>query len=451
MNYRVHQKYRLSFTALFLLIFCCLASAETLVVGPNDYLTAVGRAKPGSVIRLSPGIYRGGLQIARLNGTADKPIIVEAADPAHPPRFVARERRNTISIIDASYVVVRNLVLDGGNLRVDAVKAEGFSRYAHHITLEGLQILRHGANQEIVGISTKCPAWDWVIRGNVIGRAGTGMYLGNSDGSAPFFSGLIEGNFIYDSVGYNLQIKHQNARPSVSPSSHVTIIRHNVFSKFGNSSTGGRARPNVLVGHFPKEGKGANDRYAIYANFFYANPVEVLFQGEGNVALYANLFVNPFGDGIHIQPHNDVPKNIWFFHNTMVVKNIGIELAGEKDAYLRAFTANAIFGMQPEASDWQADNLVSPPAAATDFLIDPFSFPGRLNLQPKPTMALKKDLVPAFSESFPDAELDFDGAPYNLRDLGAYAMNVGAPRWRLNLSSKPLKHLSETKLITNGK
>jgi len=438
-------------TALLLLIFCCLASAETFVVGPNDYFPAVVHAKPGTIIQLKPGIYRYGLQIARLNGTADKPIIIEAADPTHPPRFIARERKNTISIVDASYVIIRNLVLDGVNLPVDAVKAEGFSRYAHHITLEGLQILRHGANQEIVGISTKCPAWNWVIRRNVIGRAGTGMYLGNSDGSAPFFAGLIEGNFIYDTLGYNVQIKHQHTRPSVLPGSHLTIIRHNVFSKYGNSSTGGRARPNVLVGHFPKEGNGANDRYAIYGNFFYANPVEVLFQGEGNVALYANLFVNPFGEGIHIQPHNDVPKNIWFFHNTVAVKNIGVELAGEKDAYLRAFTGNAIFAMQPDASDWQAENVVSPPGAATDFLIDPFSFPGHLNLQPKLAMMLKKDLIPAISESFPDAELDFDGAPYNMHDIGAYAMNANTPRWRLNLSTKPLKRLSETQPITNGK
>ncbi len=57
-------------------------------------------------------------------------------------------------------------------------------------------------------------------------------------------------------------------------------------------------RPNVLVGHFPLEGPGVDDDYAIYGNFFYQNRDEALFQGEGNVALYGNLFVNEYGDAI---------------------------------------------------------------------------------------------------------------------------------------------------------
>ena len=51
-------------------------------------------------------------------------------------------------------------------------------------------------------------------------------------------------------------------------------------------STGGSARPNLLVGGFPPTGWGANDSYEIYGNFFYNNPVEALFQGTGNIKLY---------------------------------------------------------------------------------------------------------------------------------------------------------------------
>ena len=134
------------------------------------------------------------------------------------------------------------------------MKAEGHARFAHHITLEDLSIRGYGAGQQIVGISTKCPAWDWVIRNNVIVSAGTGIYLGDSDGSAPFVAGLIEGNLIRDTRGYNLQIKHQGARPDVPgmPSGpSVTVIRRNVFSKAQNAAAGELARPNVLVGHFP--------------------------------------------------------------------------------------------------------------------------------------------------------------------------------------------------------
>lgn len=65
-------------------------------------------------------------------------------------------------------------MLDGRDLPVDAVKAEGHADWAHHITLENLliRVRGHGNNQQTVGISTKCPAWGWVIRDNEIIGAG---------------------------------------------------------------------------------------------------------------------------------------------------------------------------------------------------------------------------------------------------------------------------------------
>ncbi len=197
---------------------------------------------------------------------------------APPAVFTARPCCNTVSITDSSYLEIRNLELDGLGLDgVDAVKAEGPSgdaNFAHHITIENLYIHGHDTGQQTVGISTKCPAWDWVIRRNVIASAGTGMYLGNSDGSAPFVNGLVEGNLVVDTIGYNVQIKHQNNRPALPgmPASGTTIVRHNVFSKANNASTGVDARPNLLVGHWPLSGPGQDDVYLIYGNFFWANP-----------------------------------------------------------------------------------------------------------------------------------------------------------------------------------
>ena len=74
----------------------------------------------------------------------------------------------------------------------------------------------------------------------------------------------------------------------------------------------------MLVGHFPRVGRGAEDHYVIYGNFFYQNRNEALFQGEGNVALYANVFVNDFADGVRVQPHNDVPRRVVIAYNTIV-------------------------------------------------------------------------------------------------------------------------------------
>ena len=410
------------------------------VFGPQSYLSALAKAKPGTVIQLGPGTYHGGLPIIGLNGTPDRPIVIEAADPARPPRFLAHPGRHTVSIVDASYVRIRNLVLDGQGLPVDAVRAEKHSRHAHHITLEGLHIIGHGIDQGIVGIATRCPAWGWVIRRNVIARAGTGMYLGNSDGSAPFFAGIIEHNLIYDTLGYNLQIKHQYTRPVdlEAPSGpQMTIIRHNVFSKFGNGTNGRNARPNLLVGHFPGEGSGADDHYAIYGNFFYANPAEALFQGEGNVALYANLFVNPYGDAVHIQPHNDVPRNIWLFNNTVVAKGAGIELRGATGDYLRLMRGNILFSSEYGVSELHAGNLVGAFTRAGENLIDPFASPGRLDLKPKFVRASKGWTVFAAPAAFPQADLDFDGRTFQKGDMGAYSSADSPRAWSPRIAPKP--------------
>ncbi|HEX7234476.1 MAG TPA: hypothetical protein VF243_04325, partial [Nitrosospira sp.] len=227
-------------------------------VSPDTYRSVLKGLAPGDQVRLMPGVYKDGLPLHHLNGTQLAPILLSG--PEEEPRaiFVARPGHNTISIINSSYITVSNLDLDGRNLGVSGVKCEGHADWAHHITLDSLHIRGHARHQQTVAISTKCPAWDWVIRNNKILGSGTGLYLGDSDGSAPFIAGLIERNFIVDTLGYNLQIKHQQPRkmlPGMPAGPSATVIRHNVFSKRQQGSRE-LARPNVLVGHWPVSGPG---------------------------------------------------------------------------------------------------------------------------------------------------------------------------------------------------
>ena len=283
---------------IFVAVACIVASelgaAAVYQASPETYRALLPRLRAGDTLILAAGEYRDGLPAHRLSGAPDKPIVIAGPERGPPATFFARPGHNTVSIVDSHHLVIRNLVLEGNNIAADAVKAERQSRAAHHITLEKLTIRGHGNDQQTVGISTKCPAWNWVIREVTIVGAGTGMYLGDSDGGAPFVAGLIERNLIVDTIGYNLQIKHQAPRPDIPgmpEGRSITILRHNVFAK-PNAGLPASARPNVLVGHFPLEGRGADDDYSIHGNFFYQNRNEALFQGEGNVALYGNLFVN---------------------------------------------------------------------------------------------------------------------------------------------------------------
>src|SRR5262249_10284278 len=128
--------------------------------------------------------------------------------------------------------------------------------------------------------------------------AGTGLYLGNSDGSQPFVAGVIENNLVQDSAGYNMEIKDQNAIPPIPGmplTSTSTIIRHNVFIKDDRPSPDGD-RPNVLVGALPESGPGSQNLYEIYGNYFAHNHRETLFQGSGRVSLHDNIFVDGPGN-----------------------------------------------------------------------------------------------------------------------------------------------------------
>ena len=422
------------------------ASEQSSIIyaNPANYLSALALLRAGDTLMLDPGIYddpKGvpGLPIFNMHGAPGRPIIITGPQQGARAVLRARDSHNTIRIENSSYIIIRNLELDGRHFDVDGVKAQGVS---HDITIENLRIRDHDADQQTVGISTKAPAWNWVVRGNVIVGAGTGMYFGNSDGNDPFVAGLIEHNLVVDTIGYNIEIKHQNARPEVpglpkDPS--ATIIRHNVFSKVRNSSTGEMARPNLLVGHWPLKGPGIDDKYLIYGNFFYQNAAdECLFQGEGNIALYSNIFMNELGDGVCIQPHKAVPRVIHVLYNTVVAKGTGIRVRGGDPTHSKVVAANAIFADKPLSGTPEiSGNIAESYRAARRFLTEPSVPLGGLNLFPQIDKLVGEPIDITLPAGARDVLLDFNGRPRDGRTRGAYTASKSNPGWWLELNIKP--------------
>jgi hypothetical protein len=414
---------------------------QVIAANPTNYLSAVAALGPGDRLELAAGTYTNGLPVVDLSGEDDRCIVITGPASGPPAIFTGRNCCNTVSIVDSSYVVVRNLTLDGLGLAGDGVKAEGTAQFAHHITLENLIIVGHGADQQIVGINTKCPAWNWVVRRNVIDQAGTGMYFGNSNGADELANSLVEHNLITDTLGYNAQFKHQSGRATGlgSPASGTTVIRHNVFSKASNAAGGGDARPNLLLGHWPLAGAGASDEYHVYGNFFFENATgsEALLQAEGNVGLYANLFYNSQGSAVLFQPHEDVPRKIRAFHNTVVASGTGIAVTGGDMSFEQRLVGNAVFASTPLAGGIQADNVTDTFANAGSYLVDPsgtlpgmslFPLVGALSGAPENTTGLG---------GFVDGDRDFDGAQHPGTRRGAYTGVSSAPIWALALERKP--------------
>jgi hypothetical protein len=410
---------------------------------PSNYLALLPTLRPGDTLRLAPGAYDSpdappGLPIFGVHGAPDAPITITGPEHGPRPLFLGRAGHNTVRIANASHVVVRNLDVDGRNLGGDGVNGQGPS---HHVTLESLSIRGIGPEQGVVGISTnRAPASHWTIRGCTIVGAGTGMYLGNSDGRNPFVAGLIERNLIRDTLGYNLQIKHQAPWPDVAglpEGRSVTIIRDNVFAKAANGSTGALARPNVLVGDVPPHGRGAANGYEIYRNFFFQNPTEALLQAEGNVAVYANVFVNDAGSAISLQPHNGRVREVLVLGNTIVAAGHGIAIRGGDATHTQRVAGNAVFASPAILGAAGAGNVVGTRAEAVRHLTNPLSAPPDRDFRPRPVALAGAPLDVRDFAGLADRDRDFDGRPRDWSVAGAYGGAVAQPAWLPKVEPKP--------------
>ncbi len=418
--------------------------AERIIVAnPANYQSLLRTLKPGDTLLLASGDYDDpqgapGLPVFDLHGAEGAPITISGPESGRQAVLFGRSSHNTVRIGNSSHVVIRNLVIDGRNQGGDGVNGQGLS---HHITLENLTIRGVGGSQGVVGISTnRAPVWNWTIRGNLITGAGTGMYLGNSDGREPFVAGLIEHNLVTGSIGYAIQIKHQVAWPNVAGmpvGTTATLIRHNVLAKGANSAIGKDARPNLLVGDVPATGPGSGNRYEIYGNFLYGNPTEALFQGEGNIAFYSNLLVNETGPGVVIQPHNGRVRDVRIFGNTIVTSGQPIVIHRGDPAYAQRVDVNAVFAGAGIVAESQFGNIVGSFADAARHLAGPHLPPGKLDLHAKRAMARGPQIDPREWTSFTDFQLDFDGEPRDWRVRGAYAREGGNRRWAPQLERKP--------------
>ncbi|MGV3615221.1 MAG: right-handed parallel beta-helix repeat-containing protein [Fimbriimonas sp.] len=120
----------------------CTFAGSADVVRVHDlegFRDAVARARPGTQILLAPGDYRGGVHLSEIRGAAGKPIVIGAADPARPPRFLGGG--SGLQFSDVSHLVIRDLEIvrptqDG--LNVD--DGGSYGTPTHHLTLKNLKI-----------------------------------------------------------------------------------------------------------------------------------------------------------------------------------------------------------------------------------------------------------------------------------------------------------------------
>jgi hypothetical protein len=411
------------------------APLRTINATPSNYRSLIAGLIPGDRLLLAAGTYTQGLPIHNKHGQPGKCIVFEGPASGSPALFTGSDSWNVVSLKDSSYIAVRNLSLDGLDKAGDGVKAENTAVSVHHVLIERLNITNFNPNYLRVGISTKCPAWNWVIRHNTISATGTGMYLGDSSGNFEISNSLVEYNLVYDTMDYNAQFKQQVARSTSvgAPSSGTTIIRYNTFA-----NEAGASGPNLLVGHWPLSGAGSTDIYQIYGNLFYQNPTESLFQGEGNLTFHDNLLVNRNSDAIRIQAHNSVPRRIEVFNNTIVAGLNGIRISGADPAYPQRVVGNAVFAGTPLTGGQQSNNVTGTYSQASTYLNNPMAALGAgLDLYPKSGQLQGTAIDYTNFSSFLDYNRDFNGTSRNATFRGAYSGSGVNPGWTPALAIRP--------------
>jgi len=441
-------------TSLLLLLvlgaFPAPAWAGSKSANPGNYRGVIRTLEAGDTLTLEAGLYQRGLPLSDCRGTAEAWITIQG--PAHGVAEIRQSASaNCVELSQCQFVALKSLTIQGqgvqGQFGISA--KNGPKNSVHHILVQDCTISDFNTSQQAVGISTKTPTWDWVIRRNVIRNCGTGLYLGNSNGAEPFVNGVIEYNLVHDTIGYCMEIKYQNSRPDIAglpTAPSRTHIRHNVFIKNDSPSPDGD-RPNLLVGGFPNSGPGSSDLVEIYSNFFFHNPRESLLQASGRVIIHDNVFANcPDAQyaAITLRDHDQPLKLAQVYHNTIIASARGIRVSVTPPEG-HAILGNVVFADQPlvlhPGVKSVAENLTGPINAAADHLIQPTLQLGKMDLHPKagqcqgPPIDLAS--IQTHGDSDLDFQVDFDGqskGPGTHR--GAYAGRGGKPGWVLQRARK---------------
>jgi len=436
--------YRGGLLCLISLLVPTLATATVYQANPSNYATHVSRLKPGDTLSLAAGTYRG-LIVTHLNGNSNAWIVITGPASGPPAMVIGSACCNTIEISNSSFVSIEHLTIDSkgieGTFGVSA--KDGLNNRTHDIRIQNDRFIGQSGSQQTVAISTKTPTWGWIIRENRIENAGTGIYLGNSDGTLPFVAGVIENNLIENTIGYNIEIKWQRPRPAVPgmpAGQSSTIIRHNVFIKDGRPSPDGD-RPNMLVGGFPETGAGSTDMYELYGNLFVNNPREALLQASGRISVHDNIFLGGDYASMALQSQELPLKLAHVYNNTIYTRAQGI-LFGSAAAQEDAVIGNLVFAAEPLSGPVKhaADNILETPAhiaayvktPGLDLTADLFPLPGKC-------MGRPLDLTPFATET--DYALDFNANPKRSAKgeivfRGAYAGEGANPGWKLQLGMK---------------
>jgi len=416
------------FCVLFSLIYAGSGAGATYEIYPatvdsrEEFEAVANSLKPGDELILHGGVYsQSARRAVTAKGTADKPIVIRAADGEEPILIRSGDhidRYNNIEFIDCSYLTIRGIKFRGGSSGVRFIRG-------HHITFEACEISQTG-NNALTMNSGNCDAF--VIRKNHIHHTGLsnrrstegeGMYIGSHSGSYITTNTIVEGNYIHHLRGTS---SGGNDGIEFKFGSYGNIIRNNIIHDTNIS----KKYPGIFV---YGGGKGIN---IVEGNVIW-NAGEGI-QVVSDAIIRNNIIFNCEMTGITAAPHVAVPyvRNVRIVNNTIVNHPRGVLIRWNKASDM-VFANNAVYC--PESTAIDASGIANSIACANyiegrlvgatiddsqffngETISAVFTDPAKNNYWPRPDSVL---IGHADSEHAPN--VDFNGTrrkpPF---DVGAY-------------------------------
>ena len=401
-------------------------------IGPGDDIrVAIAALQPGDELVLHGGTYAldGQFRIT-VNGTANAPVVIRAADGEVPLITQATANHNILEVLESSYLVLRGIEFTGGSHGIRLMDSD-------YVTIDGCHV--HDTGDVAISANSGGTYTGLKIINNHIhdtNFTGEGMYLGCNNDGCRVEDSLIEGNYIHHTNGPTIE---QGDGIEIKEGSSGNIVRHNVIHDTNY--------PGILV--YSTRGNGPAN--LIDGNIIW-NTNDYAIQAAADVVIRNNIILS---SSVGFQQHQSgSPSNIEFVHNTLVVQGSAVNVRNVSGPVTIANNAiysesgNAIRLISGDTSQvvlsgnvgvgglsGGSGGYVDGSGIAADFVNANYDAVLPMDLFPAVRSSLIGAADPAYSGS-----LDFNGTRRSLLPTaGAYAFLPNGNRgWQINTAFKVL-------------